>query len=81
MEQLSKKKKIDTKERPFARTVRFCTLSVCLLQPRPLDNVFPEKICDFSTSIQLVTKGFFVVDGTLLQCIFSDFLSERYTAA
>jgi hypothetical protein len=73
--------KNDTKEKPLARTVRFRVLSGYLLQPLRLNYIFPEEICDFSTNIQVVTKDIFVVNGTLLQCIFSNFLSERYTAA
>ena len=73
--------KDDTGKRPLARTVRFRVLSGYLLQPLRLNNIFPEESCDFPTKIQAVTKGFFVVNGTLVQCIFSYFLSERYTAA
>jgi hypothetical protein len=72
---------MDTEEMPLPRTVRVRVLSGQLLQPLRLNNIFPEESCDFSTKLQIVAKDFFVANGTLIQCIFFNFLSERYTAA
>ena len=65
-----------------ARTVCIrVSLSGLLVQTFGLDDIFPQKICDFPSELQIVLEGQLICDRILFQCIISNLLSECFTKA
>ena len=48
------------------------------LQTFCLDDVFPQKICDFMPKLQVVLENLLTRDRILFQCILSDLLSKCF---
>jgi hypothetical protein len=69
------------KQKP-ARTVCIRVfLSGLLVQTFCLDDISPQKICDFPSELQIILEGLLICDRILFQCILSNLLSKCFTKA